>query len=223
MNKDKTPVVRIETMTGWPWAKRAALRTVGKKPKDPEPSTEWKLQALIAEHSPIKLVQLWIDIDNLRQWVGVHLIRHQYMLPFISSQRSDRSDNPDAVAEEVLSMIKDDIVNDPDFDRSQWRDYRTQGSTNDHTFVVNAQTLINISRKRLCGCASKETREVWTMVREAIRTEHPEIAEAMVPNCIYRGFCPENTCCGYVLGPKFQRDLEHYRSLIKPADQRLMK
>jgi thymidylate synthase ThyX len=39
------------------------------------------------------------------------------------------------------------------------RDELPQGSLNDMDMTCNAQAFINISRKRLCSRASKETRE----------------------------------------------------------------
>lgn len=205
-------------MVGWEWAKRLLLKTQGYKPKTPLPTREQKLEWLMSEHSPIKVVQWCIDLDELRQWVGVHLIRHEHVLPYITSQRPEMSSSE--VADQVLSIIRKDIVEDPEFDYRKWRDYRLQGSENDHSLVVNAQTLINISRKRLCKHASPETREAWRMVRAAIKKQDPEMADAMVPNCIYRGFCPEKTCCGYSLTLKFTAELHRYRSLIKSEDER---
>lgn len=199
--------VEIFSLVGWQWAKRLALRTVGLKPKNSEPSSDWKVRSLMAEHSHIKVVQYCIDIDNLRQWVGVHLLRHPFVLPYISTQRGDKTND----VEEVLSIIKEDIINDPGFDKNNWRDYRLQGSTNDHSFVVNAQTLINISRKRLCSQSSRETRAVWEMVRQKIAEQDAEMASVMVPNCIYRGFCPEMNCCGYVNTPTYKQRLQAYR------------
>ena len=78
---------------------------------------------------------------------------------------------------------------------------------------ANAQALINISRKRLCNCASKETREAWLQVKEAIRSIDPIMAEKMVPDCLYRGFCPEfMNSCGYVNTDKYKKELEIYRN-----------
>ena len=39
----------------------------------------------------------------------------------------------------------------------------------------------------------------------------PVMASKMVPECIYRGFCPELTCCGYVNTQKYKEKLEEYR------------
>ena len=105
---------------------------------------------------------------------------------FVHSQRDDRRDNPVP------------------------RDEMPQGSLNDMMMSCNAQSLINISRKRLCSCASTETREAWKQVREAIREIDPVMADKMVPDCAYRGFCPELSCCGFIQSKKYQEERENY-------------
>ena len=37
----------------------------------------------------MSLVEYLISFKNLRQWCGVHLLRHEHFLPFIHSQRED--------------------------------------------------------------------------------------------------------------------------------------
>lgn len=182
--------VVITKDTSWKRALNEARRTIGKEPIDKEPSREWKLKMLIAEHSPIKLVEYTIQFKDLKQWIGVHLLRHSFTLPFIHSQREDRR---------KLDVPRDELP---------------QGALNDQDFVVNAQSLINISRKRLCRCASKETREAWEAVKEEMKNIDPEMASVMVPNCIYRGFCPELNSCGYCKTKEFWKELEDYKALI---------
>ena len=186
MSDIKTEVTVIQETT-WKRALNAARRTIGKEPIDKEPSDNWKAKVLLAEHSPIKLVEYLISYKQLRQWVGVHLLRHGFMLPFIHSQREDRR---------KLDCSRDELP---------------QGTPNDQDFVVNAQTLKNISRKRLCNCASKETREAWQMVKDKIREFDPVMADKMVRNCVYCGFCPELECCGYVNTEAYKIELERYR------------
>lgn len=186
MNDINTTVEVIQE-TSWKRALNAARRTIGKEPIDKEPSDNWKAKILLAEHSPIKLVEYLIAYKNLRQWTGVHLLRHGFMLPFIHSQREDRR---------KLNCSRDELP---------------QGTPNDQDFVVNAQTLKNVSRKRLCTCASKETREAWQMVKDKIREFDPVVADKMVRNCVYCGFCPEMNCCGFVNTPAFQKELADYR------------
>lgn len=185
--KEKEIKVEVIQETSWKRALNAARRTIGKEPIDKEPSKNWKAKVLLAEHSPIKLVEYNICFKNLRQWVGVHILRHDYTLPFIHTQREDRR---------KLNCSRDKLP---------------QGTPNDQDFVVNAQTLKNISRKRLCTCASKETREAWNMVKDEIAKQDEVMADKMVRNCVYCGFCPEMQCCGFVNTPKFQEELEKYR------------
>lgn len=70
-----------------------------------------------------------------------------------------------------------------------------QPDARDMACMINAQALINISRKRLCNKAWPETREVWFMVRDAMNLGDPDMAAAMVPDCCYRGECCEMQSC----------------------------
>lgn len=181
--------VKAEIVSGWEWAKRAALKTVGLNPKTSQPTDSWKAKMLLAEHSPIRNVQYYISINNIRQWVTVHIVRHWLgFVPFVHTQREDRR---------VLNCSRDELP---------------QGSLNDMDIMANAQALINISRKRLCNCASKETREAWQKVKDAVREVDPVMADKMTRNCIFRGFCPELKCCGYTQTKQFQEELEKYRN-----------
>lgn len=203
--------VNVIQETPWSRALNAARRTIGKPPLNKEPSDNWRKMVIMAEHSPIKLVEYLISFKDLRQWVGVHLLRHEHILPYIHSQRVDRREDIDSLTEKVMSIIEEDVKSDESFNK---RDYLFQGEPNDQDFVVNAQTLINISRKRLCHCASKETREAWVAVKEAIKEFDPIMASFMVPNCIYRGRCPEMNTCGYYKTDKFKKELDEYWNLI---------
>ena len=180
--------VKVERDTSWKRALNAARRTVGKKPLDKEPSETWIDNILYAEHSPIRLVEYRISFEGIRQWVTTHLVRHWLgFIPFIHSQREDRRN---------LEVPRDELP---------------QGAENDADFVANAQALINISRKRLCNCASKETKEAWTAVKNEMEKVDPIMAKHMVPECIYRGFCPELKSCGYSKTEKFKEELSKYR------------
>ena len=67
----------------------------------------------------------------------------------------------------------------------------------DHTMIVNAEALINMSKKRLCGQASKETQEVMQAIKEAVALVDPYLPKYMVRECEFRnGICPELKCCG---------------------------
>ena len=189
-------VIRMEKVTLWKRALNAARRTIGKKSLDKEPSNSWKAKMLLAEHSPIRLIEYEWTWSDIMQWVTTHLVRHhEGCEKFVHSQRGDRR----AILDEYNVSSRNELP---------------QGATNDMDMTANAQALISISRKRLCSCASKETREAWKQVQDAIREVDPVMADKMVPECIYRGFCPEfMNPCGYVNTEKYQQDLKRYRSI----------
>ena len=187
-------IKRLEQVTSWSRVLNAARRTIGKESLDKEPSDSWKAKMLLAEHSPIRLLEYDWSWGEIRQWVTAHLVRHhEGCEKFVHTQRGDRR-----------KIFEDYGV--------ETRDELPQGALNDMDMTANAQALINISRKRLCNCASKETREAWTQVKEAIAEVDPVLASKMVPECLYRGFCPEfMNPCGYSKTEKYQKDLKKYR------------
>lgn len=67
-----------------------------------------------------------------------------------------------------------------------------------HAMLINAQALINISRKRLCGKSAPETVDVWHQVKTVIASIDPALSRYMVPECVYRGICSELKPCGKV-------------------------
>lgn len=183
-------VVKLEQITNWKRALNAARRTIGKNSLDKNPSKSWEAKMLLAEHSPIRLVEYDWTWEEIRQWVTAHLVRHhEGCEKFVHSQRGDRR---------KLDVPRDELP---------------QGTLNDMDMTANVQAIINISRKRLCSCASKETREAWKQVVDAIREVDPVLADKCVPECIYRGFCPEfMNPCGYSKTDKYKEDLIKYRS-----------
>ena len=185
-------IKRLELVTTWKRVLNAARRTIGKNSLDKEPSDSWKAKMLLAEHSPIRLLEYDWTWNQIQQWVTAHLVRHhEGCEKFVHTQRVDRNSA-------LQGLDRDDLP---------------QGLLNDMDMSANAQALINISRKRLCSCASKETREAWTQVKEAIAEIDPIMASKMVPECLYRGFCPEfMKPCGYSKTKKFEEDLVNYRN-----------
>lgn len=167
----------------------SARTTVHKEPGKKEPSSIWKRKMLLAEHSPIR--QLWIKTKwyNLKSWVSVHMVRHWLgIIHWVRSQRTDRTGID--------------------------RDKLPQDTLVEHEIEVNAQAMINISRKRLCNAASKETREAWLAVVNSIKKNEPELYNVCVRECIYRGHCFEINSCGYHKTHEFQEALETYRKDI---------
>ena len=176
----------------WKDIYRACLNTIGRE-TDREPSDTWKRKILLSEHSPIRKIGIQGKWTNLYYWVSTHFVRHKYGIEhFISTQRVDRTDV--------------DRNNSP------------QNAFVKHEIDVNPQAVINISRKRLCYCASPETREAWGEFLKELRKHEPQLVDVAVKECVYRGFCPEFYSCGYATNPKsypkFRDEVERYRKGI---------
>lgn len=185
-------LVNIRQDTPWSRAYEEALVTVGKDSKGKEPSLLWRYKMLIAEHSPIKLVEYTIKFKSVRVWIFGHLVRHAWLLPFIKSQRADRNGN------------------------KYNRDELPQGAPNDGDFVANAQTLINMSRRRLCRTSDPKTVATWQKVVDEMQKTDPVMARAMVPNCVYSGFCRDvDNCCGYVNTEAYKQARADYIDVLK--------
>ena len=60
-------VVNMIMSTTWKRAVNAARRTAGKEPIDKEPSKSWEAKILLAEHSPIRLVEYEWTWKNIKQ------------------------------------------------------------------------------------------------------------------------------------------------------------
>lgn len=175
-----------EYIDAWAKAKQAARTTISKEGAGVYPSDSWKKTLLLAEHSPIRKIKFSWKWKNLKSWVSVHFVRHKYGIEhWVTTQRSDRTG-----------------VN---------RDESRQDALVSHECEANAQALISISRRRLCSQASKETREAWKEVKAEVKQYDPVLASVMVPECIYRGFCPEFQTCGYVNTEDYKKALKAYR------------
>lgn len=165
--------IKITRKTSWTDVLNAARFTQRKEDLDKEPSVEFKKKIIKAEHSPLRCLMFNIDLYDIPNYVSVHLVRHIHAQPFVSTSRPD-VDGTQVPREE---QKKTDPVN--------------------IRLFLNAEEIINISRKRLCGKTEFETRKIWNKVIDKLQEIEPELANACVSNCIYKGFCPEFESCGY--------------------------
>ena len=205
----------------WQDVRDAARNTVWKGPlgEGKEVSSEFKRKMLMSEHSPIRCLQFRIRLV-IPYWVSVHLVRHKLGVEhFVSTQRDDRQVTGSVRVDATADAFRDLIKNYLGFlfkGGPVPRAYKMQGEMVNHEMLVNAQSLIFMARKRLCYLASPETTLAVRKIRDLLaRKGEPELAEVMVPECIYRGFCTEEPCKSrYAWTPKFLRDLMKYRSTI---------
>ena len=194
---DKSKVrVDVKKLTDWSEVLDAARFTVNKSDLGKEPSDVFKTKIITAEHSPIRSLIFEITLYNIPTWVSQHIARHDAFAGhnvregasdthYVATQRSDRT------GVDRSGLSQEELV--------------------DHRILLNAQDLITISRKRLCNCASPETRFVWQKVKEEIRKIEPELASRMVRECVYRGFCPEMKPCGFNRTQDYNDELFNYR------------
>ncbi len=182
--------VEVTQVTSWQRALDAARWTVRKESLNKEPSYNWKRKMLRAEHSPIRLVEYDIRITGIPYWVAMHFVRHHEGVHwFCSTQRDDR------------------IIHDLS------REKMPQDTPINVLMSVNAQALINISRKRMCTQAAQATREVWEAVIRALGKVDLAMVEACVPECIYRGFCPELKSCKWCDTKTYRERTNEYRGI----------
>lgn len=81
--------------------------------------------------------------------------------------------------------------------------------------VINAEAIINMSRKRLCAKASPETIEIWSLVIEEVRKCDPDLANHCVKPCVYCGFCRESKPCGFMKTDAYEKQREDYLKLFE--------
>ena len=79
------------------------------------------------------------------------------------------------------------------------------------SLLVNAQSLIDMAKLRLCKQAHIETQEAFKAIRAEIAKVDPDLASMMVRKCVYRGgLCGEQRCCGFNRTEQFADELKTY-------------
>lgn len=182
--------VEIKQVAPWSRALDAARWTVRKELTGKEPSAKWIWKILRAEHSPIRLVEYDIKLTGIPYWVAMHFVRHHEGVQwFCSTQRDDR------------------IIHDIS------REKMSQDTPINVMMSINAQALINISRKRMCTKAAEATRAVWRAIIAELGKVDPVMQEACVPECVYRGFCPELQSCKWCDTEAYRERTNRYRGI----------
>jgi hypothetical protein len=170
--------ITVERLIGWKEVLNSARITVNKSELDKEPSDSFKRSILLAEHSPIRNLTYKIVWEEIPYWVAMHFRTHHIGfrsgeddIYFIQTQRTDRTQ-----------------VN---------RDKLYQNELINMSAILNAQSIINVSRKRLCFQTAEETRNVWKNTLEVLKEKEKILYYLCMSECVYRGFCPERVCCGW--------------------------
>lgn len=170
-------ILKHPTTSDWQWCKTCTLNTVGKVSAK-LPTDEWKKKLVEAEHSPLR--ELWFGIRmTVPSYISVHFVRHHIGVNhYVQSQRNDRQSNYDRTKAPQDVMVS-------------------------HIMSINAQELVFMAHKRLCGQADPFTRRVMQEIVNQVVQINPEFKNVLVPLCGYRnGVCTEFNCCG--LNKKYQ-------------------
>ena len=170
--KMKVEVLKYPVENDWTEVLRRCLVTVGKK-SDKIPDIEWRKKLLRCRHSPIRYLQFSFCLKDIPYWLHVELVRHHVGVQFyVRSQRDDRAVN--------------------EVPRSQ----KPQGALVDLIMDVNAEALLTISNKRLCGCATREMQTLMILIRNEVIKTNPEFEDYLVPMCQHMNYgCPEYISC----------------------------
>ena len=127
----------------WQKIQDSALFTIHKE-SGKYPTEEWKKKILLAEHSPIREGNIIVNVYDVPSFVITHFCRHHNGVEkYVSTFRSDRVDYDEVPNRNTLQNMR---------------------------LSLNFQAFINISRKRFCNAASYETRMVWKMIMETVKT-----------------------------------------------------
>lgn len=126
-------------------------------------------------HSTIRTQLFKVKMYSIPTKTSVHLVRHSAVgqLHFVKTARKDRT-----------------MYHDTDVNRL---------TPVNHMMILNAQHLIDMARKRLCGMSEIQTTHVMQSIKNAVHLVDPALARHMQQECIYRGgFCYEGkNSCGF--------------------------
>lgn len=163
----------IKVLGGWRDVADACRTTVGLEAGEGEPSLKWKKKMLRSEHSPIRIMNVIAEFEDIPYAIAMHFVRHKIGIEhWVSTQRNDRT-GEDRSTKDQMAPVK----------------YR---------FMANLQAIITMSRKRLCTSADKTTREAWNMFLKELFKVLPEMEDVCLRECEYRGGCTEYKCCGFM-------------------------
>lgn len=181
------------------------------------------------EHSPVRSQLFWVKFEGIPLYISTHLLRHHVgSVPFQLTCRTDRQGgNPGLIQkidyikqrlEEVLDMDEDNrnvVISEAVHDLTWLQENSDRYTPVNLGLLINAQSLIDMAKLRLCLQAAPETRKVFQALKDEISKVDPDLASMMVRKCVYRGgLCGEGRCCGFNHTPEFINEMRNYASLF---------
>lgn len=168
-----------------------------------------------SEHSPARTQMFWVEFRGIPLASSTHILRHHVgSTPFQLSCRDDRNGGYNHFPSRIDSAIQQ--INDGAYDQAieelAWlKDNADRQTPVNLGLFLNAQSLIDMSKLRLCSQAHVETLTIFRALKKEIAKVDPDLAKVMVRKCVYRGgICGEPKCCGFNSTEAFQKELEGY-------------
>lgn len=183
-----------------------------------------------SEHSPARTQLFWIEFVDVPLFVATHFIRHHVgVVPFELSRRDDRSNDVtfDVAIKSVNDQLTDllDHILKGEKDIAQCLIAVIQNELESWTekydrmvpvklgLCINAQSLIDMSKLRLCNMAHVLTIKAMREVKAEVAKVDESLAKMMVRKCVYRGgICGEPHPCKFNRTPAFRKEFAEYMS-----------
>lgn len=217
--------IKVRKLTGVELLREANSFTTNKESKM-SLQTAYRLK-----HSPIRTQIFWIEMRDIPLFVASQLVRsHVGIQCFQLSKRADRGGEDFRKAcEEIASMAGTIFPTDGYSFEEEYQHRATTADSirllprqfdryapTDIAMLINAEAIMNMSAKRLCAKASKETREIWQKTLELIEEVDPDLVKFCKKPCVLSGVCRESKSCGYMASESYLTERRLYKNLFKP-------
>ena len=128
------------------------------------------------EHSPIRTQIFSVKMWNIPNFASVHFRTHK-----IGAQQFDEDEH----------FVKSNREDRPGYsgDNGRWQPVN-------HMMLLNAQSLISMSRRRLCTKAHPVVVRLMNAIKMEMKREDVQLSLRMLPDCLYRNKCEERPSCG---------------------------
>ena len=190
------------------------------------------LTAYRMKHSPIRTQIFWITMEDIPLFVASQLVRsHVGIQCYQLSKRTDRggADFNDVCRNFGFNIRTNHIGKEDwlatDLGNSYERfaeavetlpEVFDRYAPTNLAMLINAEAIMNMSSKRLCAKASKETREIWQKTLELIEEVDPDLVCYCKKPCVLSGVCREVKPCGYMASETYLTERRLYKNLFKP-------
>lgn len=181
--------------------------------------------AYATRHSPCRTQLFWVTMEDIPLFVASQFAHsHVGIQCFQLSKRTDRG-APDF--HEVCQNIAAGVMYEVDHQRfdsiptladsiKQLPDYFDRYAPTNLAMLINAEAIMNMSAKRLCTKASKETREIWQKTLDLIEEVDPDLVQFCKRPCILQGYCREAKPCGFMASEEYRAQRKFYKLLFTP-------